>query len=115
QFELFGDPAYNLSWRDTLQNQTSKFTTVEFPIRLGSTELLDDGLIGFYAVDVYTTFNATHASATVTSPYVDPIGPGNYVSLPFDYPTYMTQTVTLLLDPRGTVHATTGILPTAKL
>jgi hypothetical protein len=127
-FELFGSPATNQTWRDTfdLANpddpssiqvgaQTANFTTFSLPIRLGSVELLDDGLVGYYVTDNYTQFNAVHASASVTSPHVVPIVPNNYLKLPFDYPKYSRTTLTLLLDPRGVVHGTTGILPTATL
>jgi hypothetical protein len=123
QFELFGRPAVNQSWRDTLVNADAGLTTFTFPIRLGSTELLDDGLIGYFGTpstdphigDTYTTFNAVHPSANATSPYVKAVAPGNYLELPFDYPAYTTKNLTLLLDPHAKVHATTGILPTAKL
>ncbi|HYW11883.1 MAG TPA: hypothetical protein VE871_08000, partial [Longimicrobium sp.] len=115
QYELLGRPAANQSWRDTLQDQRAGLGDVPFPIRLGSTELLDDGLIGYFTGSSYTTFNAVHPSSAATSPYVAPVAPGNYLSLPFNYPDYATQDLTLLLDPRGTVHATTGILPTARL
>jgi hypothetical protein len=112
QFELFGRPVTNQSWRDTFENVNADVTTFRFPIRLGSTELLDDGLIGYFTGDTYTKFNAVHPSTTRTSPYVAPIAPGNYLSMPFDYPKYSTQNLSLLLDPRANVHATTGILPT---
>jgi hypothetical protein len=115
QYELLGRPAVNQSWRDTLQDQRAGLGDVSFPIRLGSTELLDDGLIGYFTGSSYTTFNAVHPSSVATSPYVAPVAPGNYLSLPFNYPDYATQNLSLLVDPHGTVHATTGILPTARL
>jgi hypothetical protein len=117
QFELFGRPAYNQSWRDTLENVDADpgLTGLSFPIRLGSIELLDDGLIGYFTGDSYTTFNAVHPSTKAKADYVAAIGPGNYLSLPFNYPNYTTQNLTLLLDPRGSMHATTGVLPTGRL
>src|ERR1700674_277842 len=127
QFELFGRPALNQSWRDTLLTAAvgadAGLTTFSFPIRLGSTELLDDGLIGYFGApstdphigDTYTIFNAVHPSTGGTSPYVKAVAPGNYLQLPFDYPAYTKKNLTLLLDPLAKVHATTGILPTAKL
>ncbi|HST60253.1 MAG TPA: hypothetical protein VLK84_16220 [Longimicrobium sp.] len=115
QYELLGRPAANQSWRDTLQDQRAGLGDVAFPIRLGSTELLDDGLIGYFTGSSYTTFNAVHPSSAATSPYVAPVAPGNYLALPFNYPDYATQNLSLLVDPHGTVHATTGILPTARL
>ena len=114
-FELYGQPAYNQSWRDTLQAQDANLTTFSFPIRLGSSELLDDGLIGYFTSDDYTKFSAVHASTAATSLYVDPVVPANYLSLPFDFPDYTALELTLLLDPRGKVHATTGLLPAASL
>jgi hypothetical protein len=123
QFELFGKPAVNQSWRETLLNADAGLTTFSFPIRLGSTELLDDGLIGYFGTpsndpsigDTYAIFNAVHPSTGATSPYVKAVAPGNYLQLPFDYPAYTKENLTLLLDPLAKVHATTGILPTAKL
>jgi hypothetical protein len=128
QFELSGTPTYNQSWRDTFDlanpndpstirigRQEANFTSIALPIRLGSVELLDDGLFGYYTSDDYTRFNAVHASTSATSPHVVPIVPNNYLNLPFNYPNYSTTTLTLLLDPRGTVHATTGILPVTTL
>jgi hypothetical protein len=114
QFGLFGTPAYNQSWRDTLQLQTAGALTIPLPIRLGSTELLDDGTIGYFSDDC-TTFNAVHPSSTVTAPYIVPIVPANYLQLSFDWPQYTVKNLTLLVDPRGTVHAATGILPAAKI
>ena len=117
QFELFGRPAYNQSWRDTLQFQESGFTspTLTFPIKLGSVELLDDGLAGYYAGDTYTTFYAVSPSQQYTAPYVTPIVPDGNIALPFNYPDYSTQALSLLIDPRGSVHATTGLLPTLEV
>jgi hypothetical protein len=115
QFELFGRPAWNESWRDTLQFLTADFTSIPFPIRLGSTELLNDGLIGYFTGDTYTSFNAVHPSTTASSPYIAPVGGTNVLALPFNYPGYASQTLTMLLDPYGVVHATTGLLPVAQL
>jgi hypothetical protein len=115
QFELFGCPAVNQSWRDTLQGETAGLTGFSFPIRLGSVELLNDGLIGYFQEVDYSRFNAVHASASATAPYVVPVVPNNYLSLPFNYPTYSTIQLTMLIDPRGKIHATTGLLPAATL
>ena len=115
QFELYGRPAVNQSWRDTLQDLDAGLTGFSFPIRLGSCELLDDGFIGYFLGEDHVKFSAVHASAAATSPHVVPIGPGNYLSLPFDYPDYSRLNLTLLMDPLGKVHATTGLLPTATL
>jgi hypothetical protein len=120
-FELAGQPISNLSWMDTLfpQPETAGFTQIPFQIRLGSMELLDDGLTGYFSGDNYATFNAVHSPEGFTpgsGTYLQPIGwNGNYISLPLNYPSYTSQVLTMLIDPRGTVHATTGILPAATL
>lgn len=112
QLELYGNAATNQSWRDTLQAQDSGLSTFSFPIRLGSPELLDDGVIGYFTSDNYARFNAVHASKTATSPYVVPVVPGNYLSLPFvDSGQAPTVMLTMLLDPRGKIHANTGMQP----
>lgn len=114
QFELYGQPAYNQGWRDSTLEQTAGFTTIPLEIRVGSTELIDDGVVGYYTGANYTAFSASHVAGPA-SPHVKAIAPGNYLSLPFDYPAYTKQQVTLLVDPRGSVHATTGVLPIADM
>ncbi len=125
--ELYGRPAYNQSWRDTFDlanvndpnsvevgQQEAGFTALPFSIKLGSTELLSDGTIGYFVLNTYTTFNSVHA-AKPASPYVQPIGGTNYLSLPFSYPSTSMQILTALIDPRGSIHATTGILAIVEL
>ncbi|MCW3848871.1 hypothetical protein OF829_16665 [Sphingomonas sp. LB-2] len=112
QFELYGNAATNQSWRDTLQAQDAGLAGFSFPIRLGSPELLDDGVIGYFTSDNYGRFNAVHASSAAISPYVVPVVPGNYLSLPFvDSGQAPTVMLTMLLDPRGKIHANTGMQP----
>lgn len=112
QFELYGHPVTNQSWRDTLLGQTAAFTDIPFPIQLGNASLLEDGLVGYFIGSDYQTFNVVEAAQT-TSPYIRTIGQSNtLVALSFSA---KPQNLTLLLDPRGSIHATTGILPTVRL
>jgi hypothetical protein len=115
QFELDGQPVYNQSWPDTLLQQTAAVETIQFPVRLGSLQLYDDGLMGYFLGDNYTSFNSVHQPQgyqPASGSYLQPIGfNGNYIKLPFNYPSYATQYITMLLDPRGDAHAFTGILP----
>ena len=113
--ELDGLPYANQSWRDTLQNMGAGLEKLQWQIRLGSVELYDDGPMGYYADDSYATFHAVHEPqglAPATPPYLSPIAPGNYLSAGFDG---KDQTLTMVLDPRGDVHITTGILPTRSV
>lgn len=112
-FELAGKPIYNQSWPDTLQGKTANFDALDFPVRLGSLQLYDDGLLGYFTADAYTTFNSVHTPANFQpGQYLNPVGyRGNYLTLRFDYPNYTRQFISMLYDPRGDVHAFTGLFP----
>jgi len=60
QFELEGTPVYNQSWPNTLQKKTAGVEALKFSVRLGSLQLYDDGLLGYFTDDTYTTFNSVH-------------------------------------------------------
>jgi hypothetical protein len=115
QFEFDGRPVYNQSWPDSLQQQAAGVEAIQFPVCLGSVALYDDGLMGYFTGDNYASFNCVHQPAgyqPASGSYLQPVGyNGNYIKLQFNYPSYATQYVTLLLDPRGDAHAFTGILP----
>ncbi|MFL6246705.1 MAG: hypothetical protein ACJ74H_11810 [Thermoanaerobaculia bacterium] len=124
ELQLFGLPAANTSWRstqvgvtggraswDSNARQTANVTSTPIPIRLGTEELTSDGVIGYLDADD-KTFNSVRAPRQAT-PYIRPIGNGNYINLKFAGET--SRSLTLLIDPRVKVHATTGILPTASL
>ncbi|HEY9662321.1 MAG TPA: hypothetical protein V6C65_28030, partial [Allocoleopsis sp.] len=121
QFQLSGDPVADQAWSQTLgltPRGTDVFTNVTFPIKLGSLELYDDGLLGYFLNDNYQQFNAVHPGTN--SPYIVPIGGANnnYIQLPINYPgkpNNQLALVTLLLDPRGCIHATSGLQPGKKL
>lgn len=117
QFELEGSPVYNQSWPDTLQKKTAGVEALKFPVRLGSLQLYDDGLLGYFTDDTYTTFNSVHTPNDFKpGSYLNPIGyDGNYITLSFNYPNYTTQYISMLWDPRGDVHAFTGLFPVKTL
>jgi hypothetical protein len=114
QFELDGPPYPDPSWQYTFEQQPNTVTTFEFAIELGNVAQLDDGLIGYFAADDYSKFNVVDQSGAPAGKYLTPIGAdGNYIGLPFDGTTQ--QYLSMLVDPRGPVHATTAILPTASV
>lgn len=107
-------------------------TNTPFTLRLGRSDLYDDGLIGYYVGDDYSKCYNVHALDDFTpTGYLCPVGQngGNYLSVsyyaestqggPPDTPPLAADPhsifVTMLVDPRGTVNATTGILPTEEL
>ncbi len=85
---------------------------VEFPVVLGALNQLDDTLVGYWINPVsqtdYRNFHAPYATTSqggVTPPTQ------NTLTLTPQTSSAGETDVVLLLDPRGAVHATTGILP----
>lgn len=115
KLELQGLPAIQRSWwkpaggTDPHRFDTDKFTGVRFPIRLGEQDQLDDGLAVYWLENEDGSYN--------DNAYVIP----NYDEAPsaiekkcdFLYQSIddAPLAVAMLMDPRGVVHAATGILP----
>jgi hypothetical protein len=106
-FSLSGLPATSQRWDDTGRGLTGGFEHVRFPIRLGSTELLDDGLVGFYLNDDYGAIASPYRLAE-RNDYVTSALP----SLAMDGAGAL---LTMLAAPGGRIHAFTGILPPAVI
>ncbi|MBK9711339.1 MAG: hypothetical protein IPO81_08420 [Kouleothrix sp.] len=120
--ELHGRPAVHHAWNAFRQDMrrnirdTDDFTRVRFPIRIGEYRQLNDGLVGYwketgdgYADDVFYA----PQSDGITTPRIrshadDPFNLLQSVEAP-------PQLLTLLVDPRGKVHATCGIAPTKSI
>jgi hypothetical protein len=131
QLRLYGNPATNRTWNAMVSDpdtcatihSVGEILDVPFEVRLGSLELRDDGVLGYFLPDgpaKYGTFYVVHFPDGVEEGgYLKPVlAPSQESGAP---PTYQGDvslkygrdpvTVTLLLDPRGNVHASTGILP----
>lgn|GEM_PF-948760 len=117
--EMMGEPAYNQSWSDLSSQVTQDgdghfvwgndygFTKVNFPVKIGNIPQTSDGLIGYFKNDAYDTFYAP--AIEKLNPHVLPPPDDNLVvnasiGAP---PVYLS----MLVEPRGVIHATTGILP----
>lgn len=110
QFLLDGPPNSDPSWQYTFAPATPDMIAYEFGIELGNIAQLDDGLIGYFTGDNYTTFNVVAEADTAEGDYLHTIGvDDNYIYMPFDGKT--STYVSMLVDPRAGVHATSGILP----
>lgn len=108
QFELNGVPVTDPSWRFTFDPDPSPLPAWRFNIRLGETVQRSDGLIGYFIGDDYTVFYSDNIPTSPATAYLQSIGTGNSLQLGFDgIPAF----VSILMDPRTEVHATTGILP----
>ena len=107
QLQLSGAPATDQSWADFLARirspqrapATAGLEQIQFPVAVGSRAQLDDTLIACWAQSSggATNFGAPLTQPLLLTPGADPV------------------TVTLLLDPRGCVHATTGVLPVKSI
>lgn len=119
QFTLAGKPVCNQSWKTTLNRDDGGVTNpdLSFPIRLGSLDVRDDGLIGYFIEDDYNTFNTVYCPDEPNNTkrsYILPIGKNNnYISLNFSDKSCVH--ITMLVDPRWAIHATSGLLPVKKL
>jgi hypothetical protein len=123
--ELEGLPAINqdwgVFWQDLRRNfrETDGFEKVKFPIRLGEYKQLNDGLLGYWLEgdngSLKDVFYAPQSDLEGINHPAIKFHNGNnpwHIDLNLkDSPTLLT----MLIDPRGKVHATTGILPTKSI
>jgi hypothetical protein len=140
---LRGLPYTNQDWGNTFQDVSGDadapagigavdggVLNLLWPVRIGSETLRHDGTIGYYADDAqnpgnsFSAFNCVTLPATANSGYVRQVGQnGNYPRLrlvddstvSLDPKLNQVSRLTLLVDPRCSVHAVTGLLPTVTL
>lgn len=120
--QLLGLPAINEGWNVFRQDlhrsyrETSRFTKVKFPIRIGEYHQLNDGLVGYWLEgsefqikgSFYASQSNSQAYRNIVTHHSKPITVNRSID---DPPQYLT----MLVDPRGIVHATSGILPTKAI
>ena len=120
--------------RDMYAAARAELERTTFPVRLGELLALDDGLMGYFINDDYSRFYPVHEAL---APQARPSGPNqgflgsaaatpDMSPLPVQHP-YIDRTpvvqirpgqrirLTLLVDPRGAVHVTSGIVPRKKI
>jgi hypothetical protein len=104
---------YDYGKRDAAQ-----FDQVRFPVHLGDSAKVNDGLVGYFVesaqkqpVETYGTFYSPHAQGSNERVKL-PNGPGALKLAPADQ---APVTVTMLIDPRAPVHLSTGILPVKSI
>lgn len=115
--ELSEAPATRQLWEDTGKPPDTSWTNATFHVRLGDSDLRDDGVIGHFVLNTgiaetdYGKFFAVHPKLGVTSGYVQD------GSIPADMTLAIGEIrhVTLLVDPRGSMRARCGILPSKSL
>jgi hypothetical protein len=125
--ELQGTPQYNQSnsvlklvGTDPLAETDDGFTMIDFPVVLGNLQDLNDGLVGYFKFGAknyeWTDFYTTGAASDWTYG-VQPPTQTTVLLNPRPGVGGMTiadgvRKLLMLIDPRATIHATTGILPT---
>lgn len=97
-------------YADRQQTSSARLADIEFPLRLGDLANIDDGLVGYLieraGPDPYDIFFSPAAPAQGAPKVVQPSP--NTIELTLNATPIV---VTMLIDPRAPVHATTGILP----
>lgn len=120
--ELQGLPAVNQSWDsfrlDLHRNarDDDRFDEVLFPIRIGEYRQFNDGVVGYWVEQ-----DGGFKDNVFYAPQSDSIEDDRIKTHADDPMTiYQTvesdpQTLMMLIDPRGTVHATCGVAPTKSI
>lgn len=110
RYQLSGEPASSQRWADTGQRVTHGFTKIKLPVRLGSTELLDDAVVGAYLNDDYQAIGSVYGRhATGAGAYVDDRSPEPALR------DLAGTLLTMIVTPHGIIHAVTGLLPVLEL
>lgn len=122
--ELQGTPAVDQGWkafyddREEHDGERKKdgFTQVEFPVRLGKADQYNDGMVGYWLenenaeLDSDFHFNCYSEDKQPGLQYLDEANTSVYQSIDAE-----AQLISMLIDPRGKVHVTSGILPVKEV
>jgi hypothetical protein len=127
RLELFGLPALDQSWEafaastqksSTADRPSAAVTGVGFPVRIGDPGKLGDGVVGYFVDDgssgVYETFSAPALTTGANGVQPPDLARTSLTPVTGD-DTSVPLTVTLIMDPRGSVHALSGILPVKEI
>ncbi|KXK63722.1 hypothetical protein AWW66_01820 [Micromonospora rosaria] len=112
--ELLGPPAIHQDWNVFRQDlgrtgrETNGFPLVRFPVRVGAYGRLGDGVLGYWRHEPDGSLGVEYHDV----PGMAAAGTDPPVRLAFGLP---EETLTVLLEPAGALHATTGILPTVSV
>lgn len=118
----------------TLNPPAGEAGSLEWPVRLGLADLYDDGLIGYFSdTEGFDQFNCVHKPVDMPDAgYLKAIGGDGQNYLPIKFhgevshgdaqtaiPTAAPEPgatfITMLMDPRAAVHASTGMSPTRSV
>ncbi|MFF2127098.1 hypothetical protein ACFVW1_17155 [Streptomyces olivochromogenes] len=108
--ELSGPARKDVHWKTIFDQPDPRLKGYQWQVRLGEAAQLDDGLIGYVRGDDYDHIETI--LETGEDGYLRSIDKGQRLKLSFDGPRAQ---VTLLLDARASVHATSEILPVGEV
>lgn len=131
-FQLKGLPVLDQSLDAANKNKTKKdwidrvneiqaWTSVKFPYRLGEHTQLNDGLVGYwlengneYPDPFYAPQTSPASLTNEDKKHIKTFGSGSHL---FHSQSFADgeQLITMLIDPEGRIHATTGILPVKSI
>jgi hypothetical protein len=113
QLELAGRPVTDQSWSESTTSNSRGFTAVKFPVRLGDIRMGRDGLIGYFVEKDYRQMRPARGfSQKARQQHVkDADGYLNFDDHLLLSADGVSTNVTLLMDPRADVQASSGILP----
>lgn len=124
--EVKGLPICDQSWKEFWRElnegtpQKPEYTKVRFPVRLGEFRQLNDGLVGYWVKEAGGGF----LNDTFFTPQLDDDPSNSSVAAPADRSHQANLQVAIddpplsllmMMDPHGSIHATTGLLPTREL
>lgn len=119
-------PAWTASdWSASVSPPAPDFLAYRFLIRLGDQAARQDGMIGYFLDGDYAVFNSVAApedQGPGGQSLVKQIGPlgrpeagGGTNYIPVGFAEGASRIVTMLVDPRASVHAISGILPVKQV
>jgi hypothetical protein len=113
-FDLLSGPRRDPSWQYTFAPQPAGLDACSLAIELGGRAWLDDGLIGYFEAEEYDKLFVVAQAEAPEGGYLNTIGESdNHLSIAADGSARTR--LSLLLDPRAPVHASTPALPGASL
>jgi len=114
RFEMQGAAITDPGWRFTFAPQPNPVAGYDFNIRMGEAGRRMDGLIGYFIGTNYNQLYTPHVPDHVPDPnYILDVGIGS--SLRASFMESAAVFLSVLMDPRAAVHATTGILPVISI
>ncbi len=98
--------------------KTNEWEHVKFPIRIGEHGRLNDAVLGYWKDSDTSTFCSILSKDAINTPFGKSSGSKGFDSKNPDILLSISNApakLTLLIDPRGTVHGASGILPTKAI